>query len=99
MAFYATYTNISLALSYLYIHLLARQQASIETYLAPLIPSDASHIKLYNYYFKTLEYIATEIDNTKFVIDDIQRDSAHQKLISMQLSILQGLETIANSAF
>lgn len=66
---YAIYTNIALALAYAYLHLLVTQPTSLEAFLQPLTPTDSSNIRLFNYYFKTLEYIATEIDNNKFVID------------------------------
>ncbi len=56
---YAAYTNIALALAYTYIHLLANHPYNLDAFLAPFLPSDPSKVKLYNYYFKTLEYIAT----------------------------------------
>lgn len=96
---YATYTNISMALSYIYLYLLTQQNASLETFLAPLVPKDPSHAKLYNYYFKTLEYIAAEIDNNKFVIDDLQRERAHQRLTNEQVSVLHNLNEMTNTVF
>jgi hypothetical protein len=52
---------------------LALQLTPIENYLNALIPDKSENIKLFNIYYKTLEYIATEIDNNKFVMDELQR--------------------------
>ena len=86
-ACYATYTNISLALAYTYLHSLAMtvESTKLDSFLGPLTPPDVSQIKLYNYYFKTLEYVATEVDgkatgwSAKFVNGKWVSESAKKK--------------------
>lgn len=85
---YAAYTNIALALAYTYLHLLTLHLHPIEGYLSALKPDTSENIKFYNIYFKTLEYIATEIDNNKFVMDELQRETARQRLIAQQINVL-----------
>lgn len=96
---YASYTNIALSLAYTYLQLLARNPTSLQTFLEPLFPKQENQKYLFNYYYKTLEYIATEVENNKFVIDDLQRETAHKRLIDQQLTVLQGLNSIAPTAF
>ena len=54
---------------------------------------------MYNIYFKTLEYIAEEIDSSRFVMDELQRETARQRLIGQQLPVLQGLDLRGSQAF
>ncbi len=58
---YAAYTNVTLAMAYIYLSVLATHPSSLDDFLRPFIPVDPSQSYLYNYYFKTLEYVATEI--------------------------------------
>jgi hypothetical protein len=96
---YATYTNIALALSYTYLHSLFMHPTSLEDYLKPLRPSDPAHVRLFNYYFKTMEYVAGEIDNSRFVIDELQREVVLQRLVAQQVNVLQGLASLTAEAF
>lgn len=70
---YGAYTNVALALAYTYLHLLAIQPSSLDVFLSPFIPNSPEQARLYNIYFKTLEYIAEEIDSSRFVMDELQR--------------------------
>lgn len=38
-------------------------------FLAPFIPSDPKDYKFFNYYFKIVEMLVVEVENSRFVID------------------------------
>lgn len=43
-----------MALAYIYIHQAAQQPVDMWAFLQPLKPTEQTHVRLYNYYFKTL---------------------------------------------
>jgi hypothetical protein len=51
------YTNISLALAYIYLHISSRSDEDLNMFLAPFIPSDPKDYKFFNYYFKIVEML------------------------------------------
>lgn len=57
-------------------------------FLKPFMPTDPKDYHLFNYYFKILECLAVEVDNSRLVIDEEYREVAKGKLLAQQYAIL-----------
>ena len=52
-----------------------------------------------NYYLKVLEYISTEVDSSKFVIDETARSNARNQIVKQQFEVLGFLDVEAERLF
>lgn len=67
--------------------------------MKPFTPTDPKDYHLFNYYFKILECLAVEVDNSRLVIDEEYREVAKDKLLAQQYAILIRLNEITSAAW
>jgi hypothetical protein len=82
--------NICLTLAYIYINLSAGQPLSLATFLQPLLPKQPNRDDCMPY-FTALEYIASEVDNNRLVVDEESRRMARLRAVEQQQPVLEML--------
>ena len=90
---YPIYSNLALALAYIFFNISTKNDQSLSQFLTPFLPTDHNALYLYNYYYKILEFLAAEIDNSKLVLDEERRNATRARLVGQQLDVLTGLNS------
>lgn len=80
--------NACLALAYVYINHTSQEALPLSHFLSPLAPAEWSR---FHPYFGVLEYIASELDNGRLVVDETSRDVARRRAKEQQQEVLRML--------
>jgi hypothetical protein len=82
--------NISLTLAYIYINETALQAIPLQHYLQPLEPKNhQANSAQFCCYFEVLEYVASELDNSRLVVDEGSRKIARERAVEQQRAVLE----------